>query len=644
MNRPITLEEEKRNSDKVRILVFSGHSEENKDGLMKTASRLVEECKKRRVECFVAFVPFARSYKNDDGTRTVVNKDGKEFVASRFNTVVVVRGAASGQSGTLDMISAFEKDGFFVINSREAIDICSDKYRTSLVLAEADLPTPRTALLTDEDMIEDHHEQVGGKFPVVAKTLRGSKGIGVFILDSEVSLKSTIQAFRKSNENEELILQEYIPINNDMRIVVLDGEVTAVMKRDKAKGDFRSNFSMGAKVSGVKISKELKKLALDAAKAIGCYYCGVDIALSKRTKKPYILEVNSSPGSEGIEQATGTNIVGDFVDHIIDKENWMYAPTMVGRREYISIPGIGEVVGKFDTGNMVVNSIHADNFDVRGNTVTWTHGGKTFKNKLIDTVNVLQGGIAHNKETRPMIELDINFMGRNYPKRKFTLDDRSEKGTEVLIGVPFMKEFGFVVDPGRTFMKTNKEDQRRMDEEKASKIILSLAATLAGTPTFKRVLQKFGRKGAKFGSFLAGTPAFLHVVKRAVPQLARMDSDDIINVIDMAKNMLEGGSQLLMMGEQKLSKSEIKDRDKYAKDLKKRSKGFKDRYGDDYKDVIFGTATNMAKRKAEEEATDHEEHKGNLEGTDEIVKNYKKVTPGQVNEIADTYFNKGGSK
>ena len=385
MNRPITLDEEKRKSDKVRILVFSGHSDENKNGLMKTASRLVEESKKRRVECFVAFVPHARSYKNEDGTRTVVNKDGKEFIASRFNTVVIVRGAASGQSGTLDMISAFEKDGFFVINSREAIDICSDKYRTSLVLAEADLPTPRTALITDEDMIEDHHKQVGGKFPVVAKTLRGSKGIGVFILESEVSLKSTLQAFRKNNEDEELILQEYIPINNDMRIIVLDGKVTAVMRRDKAKGDFRSNFSMGAKVSGIRISKEIKKLATDAAKAIGCYYCGVDIALSKRTKKPYILEVNSSPGSEGNEEATGTNIVGDFVDHIIDKENWMYAPTMVGRREYISIPGIGEVVGKFDTGNMVVNSIHADNFDVNGSTVTWSHGGKTFKNRLIDT-------------------------------------------------------------------------------------------------------------------------------------------------------------------------------------------------------------------------------------------------------------------
>ena len=323
----------------------------------------------------------------------------------------------------------------------------------------------------------------------------------------------------------------------------------------------------------------------------------------------------------------------------------MYAPTMVGRREFISIPGIGQVVGKFDTGNMVVNSIHADNFDVKGNTVTWTHKGKTFRNRVIETVKVLQGGIAHNKEIRPMIELDIEFMGRVFPKRKFTLDDRSEKGTEVLIGVPFMKEFGFVVDPGRTFMKSNKEEQRRMNEEKMSKLVLSLAASLAGKPTFQRVLRKFNRKGAKFGAFLAGTPAFLHIVKRAVPQLARMDTDDIINVIDMAKNMAESGSQLLMMGEDKLSKGEIKDRNKYAKSLKKRAKGFKDRYGDDYKDVIFGTATNMAKRNAEEdEVVDQDEHKGNLDGTDDLVKNYKKVTPGQVNEIADTYFNKGGSK
>ena len=77
--------------------------------------------------------------------------------------------------------------------------------------------------------------------------------------------------------------------------------------------------------------------------------------------------------------------------------------------------------------------------------------------------------------------------------------------------------------------------------------------------------------------------------------------------------------------------------------MKKRAKGFKSRYGDDYKDVIFGTATNMAKRSTEEEAADQEYHKGTLEGTPERTRKYKQMTPGQVNEVADTYFNKGGS-
>ena len=552
-------EEASIDTKKVKVLIFSGYSEENENNLMKTAGRLKEECDKRKVECFVAFVPFARSVKNKDGTRTVINKDGKEFVANRFDTVVVVRGAASGNSSTMDMVSSFEKDGFFVINNREAIEICSDKFRTSLVLTEANLPTPRTALITDPSMVEDVHKQVGGKFPVVAKTIKGSKGKGVFILESPASLKSTIEAFRKIDEDEELILQEYIPMSNDMRIITLDGSILGVMKREKVKKDFRSNFSLGGNVSEMKISKEIQKISLDAAKAIGCYYCGVDVAISKNTKKPYIIEVNSSPGSEGIEEATGSNLVGDFVDYIIDKNNWEYSPTLVGRREMMGIEGVGEIEAKFDTGNMVVNSIHADNFDIKNGKVTWTHGGKKFTNKVIDTVTVLQGAIAADKETRPMIELDIEFLGKKFPKRKFTLDDRSNKGTPVLVGVPFMKEFGFVVDPGKTFIKT------------------------ANT---KRELE-----------------------------------------------------------ERTLTKGEKDKKEKIVKGLKKKAKDFKSRYGDDYKSVMYATATKMAKKNpAEEESSDHSEHRGSLEGTPEHTRRYKKMPPGQVNEIADTYFRKGGSK
>jgi hypothetical protein len=242
-----------------------------------------------------------------------------------------------------------------------------------------------------------------------------------------------------------------------------------------------------------------------------------------------------------------------FLDYILDKDNWKYPPTVVGRREMISIPEIGDLEAKFDTGNMVVNSIHADSYEVRDGIVYWEMDGEEYENELLDILTVLQGAVAANKEQRPMIELDIEFMGKKYPKRKFTLDDRSNKGTPVLIGVPFMKEFHIIVDPGKKFIKTERIE------------------------------------------------------------------------------------------EQKLTKQEIKLRDKYAKSLKKRAKGFKSRYGDDYMDVIFGTATNMAKRSTEEEAADQEYHKGTLEGTPERTRKYKQMTPGQVNEVADTYFNKGGS-
>ncbi len=226
----------------------------------------------------------------------------------------------------------------------------------------------------------------------------------------------------------------------------------------------------------------------------------------------------------------------------------MYSPTVVGRRETMSVEGIGPLVGKFDTGNMVVNSIHADEYQIDGDTVTWTHGGKKFTNKVVDILTVLQGAIAHDVEQRPMIELDIEFMGKKYPNRRFTLDDRSEKGTPVLVGVPFMKEFGIIVDPGKTFIKTEK------------------------------------------------------------------------------------------LSEATLTKKEMQLRDKYAEDLKKDATAdFKSRYGKNYKDVIFGTATNMAKKK---KRTEEETHRGQLEGTPERTLMYRSMTPGQFNDMASTYFNR----
>ena len=199
-----------------------------------------------------------------------------------------------------------------------------------------------------------------------------------------------LDAVQKIDEDEEIILQEYIDMKNDMRIIVLDGKIMGVMQRDKVKGDFRSNFSLGGSVKEIKISDEIKDIALQSAKAVVVTTAVLMLLFPKEQRNHIFLEINSSPGSEGFEIATKDNLVGDFVDYISDKENWMYSPTVVGRREMVTVEGIGPIVGKFDTGNMVVNSIHADKFDIDGDVVKWTHNGKRFTNKVIDTITVLQ--------------------------------------------------------------------------------------------------------------------------------------------------------------------------------------------------------------------------------------------------------------
>ena len=141
------------------------------------------------------------------------------------------------------------------------------------------------------------------------------------------------------------VLGYLIPINS------MSTSIIGAMNRQKVKNDFRSNASLGASVDEADITDEIKEMALNAAKAMGCYYCGVDIAIQKRNRKPYVLEVNTSPGSKNVEDALNKNIIGQFVDEILDKENWQCPPTTVGRREVIELDGIGKVVAKFDTGN-----------------------------------------------------------------------------------------------------------------------------------------------------------------------------------------------------------------------------------------------------------------------------------------------------
>ena len=122
----------------------------------------------------------------------------------------------------------------------------------------------------------------------------------------------------KSDLRIQVIIKKFDPLNGGKDNCIILGS----MKREAVEKDFRTNYSLGGKVSKFDIPEELVDIACKAANAVGCHWCGVDIMIDEKTQKPYILEVNSSPGTEGISKAIGKPIVDDVLDYILDKENW----------------------------------------------------------------------------------------------------------------------------------------------------------------------------------------------------------------------------------------------------------------------------------------------------------------------------------
>jgi len=439
------------------IIVLTNRKIENDDNkLFRTAERIKEICNKRKINCYIVFVEDAHIIKHSDGYHTIHNyNDDKGFPIIYGQTVAIIRGSIGKYRSTMDLVSQLEKIGIFCINHRETMETCSDKYRTILKLADSGLPSPKTALLQSEDTIDLAIESVGGKFPLIVKTLTGSKGIGVLFTESLRSLKSFLQMVWKINPDEELILQQFIETDHDLRVHVLGDEVIAAMKRYVIPGDFRSNFSLGGKVEEVKLNIEEEELCIKAAKAVRASWAGVDFLKDKKGNI-YIIEINSSPGTTGIEKATNENIVSMVVDFAINRDNWSLKAQECGWIEMLEIDGVGEFKAKFDTGNGSLCVLHADKYKIDKKIVQWKIGKNSFRVPLKEFKNIHVGGLRDFTERRPVIELDIIFDGILYSKIDFTLDDRSGR-TPILLNRKFLRKANVMVNPREKYLITVKK-------------------------------------------------------------------------------------------------------------------------------------------------------------------------------------------
>jgi len=211
------------------------------------------------------------------------------------------------------MVRHFEMMDVFSTSGNLAIARSRDKLRSLQVLSKNDVDMPKTIFASNKSSSKDVIALSGGA-PLVLKILEGTQGVGVVLLESEKAAKSVLDAFYGMDVN--LLVQEYIAEAGgaDIRAFVVDGEVVGAMKRQGAEGDFRSNLHQGGSASAHTLSRKEKATALAAAKAMGLGVCGVDMIESARG--PLVMEVNSSPGLEGIETSTGIDIASKVMEYI----------------------------------------------------------------------------------------------------------------------------------------------------------------------------------------------------------------------------------------------------------------------------------------------------------------------------------------
>jgi ribosomal protein S6--L-glutamate ligase len=268
--------------------------------------RLVEAAEQRGHE--VQVIDVLRCYMNITSMRPSIHYRGQ--VLSGFDAVIPRIGASVTFYGTA-VLRQFEMMGVYPLNESVAITRSRDKLRSMQLLARKGIGMPVTGFAHNPDDIQDLLKEVGGA-PLVIKLLEGTQGIGVVLAETQKAAESVIQAFMGLKAN--IMVQEFIKEAGgaDTRCLVVGDKVVAAMKRQGPEGEFRSNLHRGGSASLIRLTPEERSTAVRAASIMGLNVCGVDILRSNHG--PVVMEVNSSPGLEGIEKATEKDIAGMIID------------------------------------------------------------------------------------------------------------------------------------------------------------------------------------------------------------------------------------------------------------------------------------------------------------------------------------------
>ncbi len=309
-----------------RFVMIWYNDPEDPDDPETTVDEFISEGKKIGCKGFKVDIAGAYSDLVDD-KRYIF--DGLAEKESKFlideNTLVFVRAPVTRRKSWSDLLTQLERENICCVNSRLCMEVTSDKYRTSLVLAEHELNQPRTVLIHNQDKAAIAYDRLDTKFPIILKTLTGSLGIGVIKIDTEESLGSTVQVLHKLDPDMGVLLQDMVKTKYDVRAHVVGGVFHGAIKRPVIEKDFRSNVSLGS----IPEPHKCTDLEIDhcekAAKAVDGLLVGVDFFPSDDREKepPIFVEINSTPRTKGYKKATKENLCGDILKKFMHRDIWL---------------------------------------------------------------------------------------------------------------------------------------------------------------------------------------------------------------------------------------------------------------------------------------------------------------------------------
>ena len=380
---------------------------------------------------------------NDDNTLTIkeIGIFAKNNTLFMFRHAVKIKSTDEEKQVTQTNVKNFKKllksNGFYISNDASVANICKSKLKTFDVLEQNNVDTIDTIEVDKKiydskklDKIENMSKFLSKnhlKLPVVIKINDGTQGNGIFKVETTEIATSIVQYLVRTEGK--CLIQPFCEIDYDVRIHVLcktlrpesasvdDFVVIGSMKREKAKNDFRTNYSLGGKISKYIPSQEEKKLAKEAAKAVGAVWCGVDICHDKVSGKYLVIEVNSSPAIKGVNSISSKSVNDVMMKYIKrtlsgvkhDDEKEKEERELVGYYETVELDGI-PITGNFDSGNSVLPALKSNVFEIKDDKVTFEIMGHEITKKIVRMKSVLHGGIK--SDPRPVVKFDISYNGK----------------------------------------------------------------------------------------------------------------------------------------------------------------------------------------------------------------------------------------